>query len=67
MQIMRDGVSVAEVEASGSGRYMDRSTADVALRLSAGQEVWTEWVNGTSTQIEGSLRSGFTGVLLKGE
>ena len=60
-------MGIAEVEASGDGHYMDRSSADVVVRVSAGQRVWAARTGGSTNLVEGELRSSFMGVLLKGE
>ena len=67
MQITKEGVGIAEVEASGDDHYMDRSSADVVVRVTAGQRVWAARTGGSTTLLEGDLRSSFLGVLLKGE
>ncbi|KAK7506690.1 hypothetical protein BaRGS_00002165 [Batillaria attramentaria] len=63
-KIMKNGVEIAEVEASGDDKYHDRSSSSVVVHLAKADKVWVKRYDGGSTQVQGGWRTAFTGILV---
>ncbi|KAK7506692.1 hypothetical protein BaRGS_00002167 [Batillaria attramentaria] len=64
LHILKNGGEIAEVEASGDDKYLDRSSNTVLVQLHAGDKIWVRRASGDATEIQGGFRTSFAGVLL---